>query len=143
MRAASRTVRVSGPALSSENERPIIAWRLTRVWVGLIPTRPLAAAGRRTEPPVSDPSAPKTSRAATEDPEPLDDPPEMCAGFQGLRHAPKCALWPVGPCANSERLSPPMSRAPAASSRRSTVAVRSGTKSRRIFEPQVHTTPAR
>ena len=84
-----------------------MAWRLTRVWVGLMPTRPLAAAGRRTEPPVSDPSAPNTRRAATADPDPLDEPPEMCAGFQGLRHAPKCALLAGRPVRELREVEPP------------------------------------
>jgi hypothetical protein len=38
---------------------------------------PQAAAGRRTEPPVSEPSAPNTRRAATAAPEPLEEPPVM------------------------------------------------------------------
>jgi hypothetical protein len=49
---------------------------------------PLAAAGSRIEPPVSEPSVPKAMRAATAAPEPLEEPPAMCSGFYGLWHAP-------------------------------------------------------
>ena len=31
----------------------------------------------------------------------------MWSGFHGLRQSPQCALWPVGPVANSAMLSPP------------------------------------
>ena len=55
----------------------MIPWRLTRPAVGFSPTTPLQADGSRTEPPVSEPSAPKTTRPATAAPEPLDEPPEM------------------------------------------------------------------
>ena len=85
----------------------MIPWRLIRPLVGFNPTTPLQADGKRTEPPVSEPSAPKTTRPATEAPEPLDEPPEMCSWFQGLRQSPQCSLWPVGPVANSAMLSPP------------------------------------
>jgi hypothetical protein len=44
--------------------------------------------------------------------------------FQGLWQSPKCALWPVGFCANSAiMLSDPMVIDPAFSSRLTTVAV--------------------
>ena len=56
--AASRTERVSGPLQSKENESGIKPKRLTRVWVGLIPTTPHIAEGILIEPPVSEPSAP-------------------------------------------------------------------------------------
>ena len=42
-----------------------------------MPTTPFMHAGSRTEPPVSEPRLPYTSRAATAAPEPLDDPPVM------------------------------------------------------------------
>jgi hypothetical protein len=108
-----------------------------------MPDVPQIAAGMRMEPPVSDPSAANASRAATALPEPLDDPPVTCAVFQGLRQCPKWALWPVGLKANSAMLSVPISSAPAASSRCSTVAVCLGVNVRRICEPQVETRPAR
>ena len=42
-----------------------------------MPTTPLAAAGMRTEPPVSEPRLPATMRAPTAAPEPLEEPPDM------------------------------------------------------------------
>ena len=57
----------------------------------------------------------------------------MWSGFQGFRQRPKWSLWPVGPMANSAMLRWPISIAPAASNRASTVAVWSGTKSRADF----------
>ena len=45
---------------------------------------PQNAAGSRIEPPASVPSAPRQSPAATAAPDPLDDPPVICALFHGL-----------------------------------------------------------
>ena len=49
---------------------------------------PQCAAGMRTDPPVSVPSAPAHSRAATAAPEPPDDPPGMRSVSHGLRTGP-------------------------------------------------------
>ena len=68
-----------------------------RPYVTLRPVIPHSAAGRRIDAPVSEPSAAKLARAATAAPDPLDDPPVMCAVFHGLRTWPKCVLCPVGP----------------------------------------------
>jgi hypothetical protein len=57
MRAQSRAVRVSGPTLSQLNDSGITPARDTRVWVGFRPVTPQAEAGRRIDPPVSDPRA--------------------------------------------------------------------------------------
>ena len=56
-RAQSRTVRASGPITSSDHDIGMVPKRLTRPRVGLMPTTPLAAAGQRMEPPVSEPRA--------------------------------------------------------------------------------------
>ena len=56
-RAQSRTVRASGPITSSDQDIGMQPKRLTRPIVGLMPATPLAAAGQRIEPPVSEPSA--------------------------------------------------------------------------------------
>ena len=53
-----------------------------------MPTTPQNAAGRITEPRVCVPSAALTSPAATAAAEPLDEPPGVCAGFQGLQVGP-------------------------------------------------------
>src|SRR5688572_18162077 len=112
-------------------------WRLTRPYVGHMPTTPLTAAGSRMEPPVSDPSAAYTARAPTATPDPLDEPHGMCSGFHGFRHCSRCALKPCGPMAHSTIASPPRWMAPAAAILSITVAVYSGRKSLLIFEPQV------
>ena len=52
---------------------------------------PQKAAGTRTEPPPSEPSAAGTLRADTAAAEPLEEPPEVSAGFQGLRVGPNSA----------------------------------------------------
>ena len=75
--AQSSALRASGPIVSSEGESGIAPRSGTRPQVVLRPVMPQAAAGRRTEPPVSEPSAPNTSRAATAAPEPLEEPPVM------------------------------------------------------------------
>src|SRR6478735_9631316 len=84
----SSAVRASGPTVSSVNESGIALARLTRPLVGFNPVTPQKCAGRRIEPPVSEPSAAGTSRAPTAAPEPDDEPPVTCAGFQGLRTCP-------------------------------------------------------
>ena len=63
--------------VSSEWESGIVPWRETLPQVVFSPVTPHAAAGMRTEPPVSEPSAPKTRRAATAAPQPLEEPPAM------------------------------------------------------------------
>ena len=57
IRAQSRAVRTSGPTLSCENDSGMTPARLTRPCVGFSPVTPQAAAGRRTDPPVSEPRA--------------------------------------------------------------------------------------
>ena len=54
------------------------------------PTHPHHEAGRRTEPPVSEPSAAGTMPVATATPEPLEEPPGVRSTFmsQGLRGVP-------------------------------------------------------
>src|SRR5688572_4091236 len=126
MRAQSRTLRASGPTVSSDHERGSTPKRLTRPHVGFNPTTPLNAAGWRIEPPVSEPSAPKHTRAATATPEPLEEPPLTCSTFHALRQSPKCSLCPDGLPANSDMLSVPSQIAPAARMRSTTVAVTEG-----------------
>ena len=53
-----------------------------------MPETPQKCAGRRIEPPVSEPSAAKAARAATALPEPDEEPPVMRCGSQGLRQCP-------------------------------------------------------
>src|SRR6266550_5801360 len=133
--AQSSTVRASGPTVSRVNESGIALARLRRPFVGFSPVTPQKCAGIRIEPPVSEPSAAGTSRAATADPEPDDEPPVIRSGFQGLRTWPVWTLCPVGPNANSTMLSAPTRKAPAASRRATAVDVLGAIQPFRIFEP--------
>ena len=81
-------MRASGPTVSSDCDSGIAPARLTRPTVVFNPVTPQKCAGMRIEPPVSEPSAAKVSRAATAEPEPDDEPPVMCATFQGLCTGP-------------------------------------------------------
>src|SRR5215467_5822251 len=108
-----------------------------------MPESPHSDDGMRIEPPVSEPSAPGHMPAATEAPEPDDDPPQMrCVALShGFRGAPWCGLSPSGPKANSCMFNLPRTTPPAAASRVTTVASSSGNHSARIFEPPVVLTP--
>ena len=64
MIAQSSAARANGPTVSSVNESGMQFARLTRLLVGLKPETPQKCAGMRIEPPVSEPSAAGTSRAA-------------------------------------------------------------------------------
>ena len=63
--------------MSSDCDSGMAPARDTSPKVVFMPTSPHMAAGKRTEPAVSEPSAPYTTRAATETAEPLDEPPVM------------------------------------------------------------------
>src|ERR1700675_1299635 len=73
--AQSSALRASGPTVSSDCDNGIAPARLTRPTVVFNPVTPQKCAGIRIEPPVSDPSAAKVSRAATAEPDPDDEPP--------------------------------------------------------------------
>ena len=76
--AASRTVRVMGPAVSCEWEIGMMPERLQSPTVGLMPTMPLLDDGHMMEPPVSVPTVSAHRFAEAAVPEPELDP-------QGLR----------------------------------------------------------
>lgn len=87
--AASPTVRASGPStVRPWNSSPPVGMRPR--W-GLMPTRPVHAAGMRTEPAPSEPSAPATMPAATAAADPPEEPPGVWPGSHGLRVAPNAA----------------------------------------------------
>ena len=102
---------------------------------------PHADAGPRMLPPVSDPSEPMHSPAATAAPEPLLEPPGMWSGFHGLRAGSK-RLVGGPPRANSCIASLPSSTVPAAFSRATTVASCDGTRCSSTFDCAVVRTPA-
>ena len=65
------------------------------------------------------------------------EPPQVSAGFQGLRVAPKTALKVLAPAPYSGVLVLPITIAPAAFSRSTTSPSSSGTWCSKIFEPHV------
>src|SRR5439155_1653903 len=89
------------------------------------------AAGPRIEPPVSEPSAPWASPAASAAAEPLEEPPGMCSRLHGFFAGWK--RWPGNwrPKANSCVMSLPSITQPARWSRVTHVASSSGTQSAR------------
>ncbi|PNE30643.1 hypothetical protein AF335_27965 [Streptomyces eurocidicus] len=90
----------------------------TRPRCGLMPTRCVQAAGMRSEPAPSEPSAAGTTPAATAAAAPPEEPPGVCAGFHGLRVTPKAGPSVKGNWPNSGVLVLPTITAPAARSRR-------------------------
>src|SRR2546423_504114 len=84
----SSAVRAIGPSLSSVHESAIAPLRETRPYVGRRPVTPQYADGVPIEPDVSEPIAKGTRPAPTAEPDPLEDPPDQCSVFQGLRPGP-------------------------------------------------------
>ena len=89
-RAASATVRVNVPSVSSVSLKILTPSNGIAPYVGLNPTTPQYAAGRMTEPLVCVPIAPQTWPAATAAADPEEEPPGVCATFHGLRVLPGC-----------------------------------------------------
>ena len=89
---------------------------------------PHQEAGRRTEPPVSVPTAQGASPAATATPEPLLEPPgvRLRCGSHGFQGVPRRVFVPQPPIANSTVCVFPSTMMPWAISRRASVAVRVG-----------------
>ena len=87
-----------------------------------MPSTPQNAAGWRTEPPVSVPSASGTMPAATAAAEPPDEPPATRSGSSGWRTGPNAEFSLELPMPNSSRFVLPITTAPAASKRATTVA---------------------
>lgn len=77
-----------GPIASSERLSGATPSREIRPWLDFIPATPQSAAGMRTEPPVSDPTARGTTPPATATADPLDEPPgeawPLTAGLTGV-----------------------------------------------------------
>src|SRR3954465_9293017 len=103
---------------------------------------PEKAAGIRIEPPRSPPSAGSTPPAATSAALPLELPPVVRVGSQGLRPGPVQEVWLPPEKQRSSQTALPVIVAPAASSRLTTVASRDGTKPSRVCEPFIIGTPA-
>ena len=77
-RAASATLRASGPGESWASLIGITPTRDTDPTVGFIPTQPFKEAGQTIEPSVSVPTARETKPAEIAEPEPDEDPPALC-----------------------------------------------------------------
>src|SRR5665213_11563 len=102
--SASRTDLAHTPIWSRDEPNATRPNRLTRPYVGFTPTTPQNAAGWRTLPPVSDPSAMFTIPAATAAAEPPDEPPGARSGSIGFRVGPYALLSVDEPIANSSML---------------------------------------
>jgi hypothetical protein len=109
--------------------------------VGFSPTSPQAAAGMRTLPPWSTPSASSTSPAATAALEPEEEPPAERLGSIGFRAAPKTLVSPKPDAEKSSRLSFPAIVPPAARMRSTTTASCTGVYES-VRDPFVSGTPA-
>src|SRR5271169_2528807 len=106
-----------------------------------MPTTPQKEAGSRIEPPVSVPSAPRHSWAATAAADPPDDPPATRVVSSGFVVAPNAEFSVDEPIANSSMLVLPTKIAPSARRRSNTVASNGGTNVSRIRDAQVVRTP--
>src|SRR6185369_8149442 len=136
-RAASSTVVPSTPTLSSDDAKATSPKRLTRPYVGFTPTMPQNAAGWRTDPPVSEPSAMETMPDATAAAEPPDEPPGTRSGAMGFFVGPYTLCSVDEPIANSSMLVLPNTIPPAARRRFTTVASYGLTYPSRMREPHV------
>src|SRR5699024_11057933 len=116
-------------------------WVGTSPCVGLSPTPPHTAEGRRMEPAASAPSAAKARYPATAAALPPLEPPADVPGTRGLRTGPYQGLSPVTPQAYSFICSLPRMTQPAARSRSTTVASWGATTSRWVRDPSVVTSP--
>src|SRR5271157_6486668 len=85
---ASSAVRVSSPTVSNDFRSGMIPSKLHTPALGRCPTMPHNAAGSRTEPAVSVPTAATHMPAATAAAEPDDDPPVMRVTSHGFRAGP-------------------------------------------------------
>src|SRR4051812_23388224 len=92
---ASRAVRHIGPTWSSDHASGTTPAVLMAPYVGLNPVMPQSAAGRRIDPPVSEPSAAKHNPAATATADPPELPPGDRRTSQGLRLVPNELVSPV------------------------------------------------
>src|SRR5882672_10130361 len=139
--AASSTDRANGPIWSRLDAKAISPYRLTRPYVGFIPTTPHSAAGWRMEPPVSVPSEMMASPAATAAALPPELPPGTRSRSQGLWVGKYPEFSVELPIANSSQFVTPSITAPASNRRLTAVAVYGGLKPRRICDPAVVSTP--
>ena len=82
--AQSSTLRAIGPAMSNLRAKGTTPFSGSAPCVGLNPTSPFHAAGTRTDPPVSVPTAAAASPSATDTAAPDDEPPGARSGSSAL-----------------------------------------------------------
>ncbi|CAB4900674.1 unannotated protein [freshwater metagenome] len=70
----------------------------------MTPTVPVTAAGKRMDPPVSEPKASGASIEATAEDDPPPEPPGVRARSQGFKDGPYAEFSVEEPIANSSRL---------------------------------------
>jgi hypothetical protein len=129
--AASRTLRVIGPAVSGEAAMKIMPDRLTNPTVGFSPTMPQVKEGDRMDPSVSVPTATTQRFAATAAADPEFEPEVLQSSAYGLRACPRLPLQPLVDVverilAHSLRFVLPKITQPAARSRATTAVSRGG-----------------
>ena len=113
--AVSATERVTTPSVAKPSVSTVAL--VTRPRVGLRPTRPLHDAGTRIDPPPSTACAIGAMAEATAAPAPLEDPPGVRSGSQGLREIPSASLSVNGTVPNSDVVVLPSSTNPASMKR--------------------------
>ena len=123
-------MRAIGPGVSSVVLSGSTPWQLTRPMVVFRPVIPHHEDGIRTEPPVSVPMPHGAMPAATATPVPELEPPgaRWVAGSHGFHGVPMWRLVPKLPMANSTEWVLPSTIMPAASMRRTSVAVSGETR---------------
>lgn len=141
--ALSRTVRDTTPWVTIPNIiSPVCGPDGPRPRLVLRPTRPLQAAGMRTEPPPSLAPAAGTMPAATAAPEPPEEPPGVWPTFHGLRAGPHSSGSVTAFAPNSGVLVLPKITSPASRKRWVTSACWSATSSLSAREPHDVGNPA-
>ena len=138
--ATSATQRPMGPATGSGDQLAVSSG--TRPGAGRSPTTLQKAAGLRSEPPTSLPSARGTMPQASATAAPPLLPPQVRSRAYGFRVAPKMVLNVCDPAPNSGVFVLPTVTAPAARARCTTIASRSGMLSRKNGDPRVVRMPA-
>jgi hypothetical protein len=131
----SATSRAIGPEWPSSDQPPKPGPCGTSPKVGLNPATPQSAAGNLIEPPPSVPMLSAPQPEATAAALPPDEPPGVKSRFHGLRVTPQSGLSVTVLWQNSGVVVLPMTMAPAAFSRSTTTASRSGTKPAKRREP--------
>src|SRR5207253_2711287 len=113
---------VIGPGQSSEGASGMTPSSGSAPWVGFRPAMPQKELGIRIDPPVSVPRATGTTPAPTAAPDPPLDPPVIRVRSHGFAVGPHAEIRFVAPHASSCWFVFPTTIAPAALSRRTTVA---------------------